>query len=117
MVDIQYRPIKELIVHEVIELSLEDLLRSRITPAGNMPLYWCNKILFSFTTLPLVDDVLKDYLNGKLHWAEVLYCKMEEYKEEISLNDEAYKGEQRFRVINTNVSEVHREFTKWLANR
>ena len=71
MVKIEYSPATELVVHEVIKVDKDDLLRERVTPAGTMPLYWCDGILFSFSSLPMTDDVVKDYLKGRIHWLEV----------------------------------------------
>jgi hypothetical protein len=48
MVRISFSPINELVVHEVVKVSMDDLMRERITPSGTMPLYWCNGLLFSF---------------------------------------------------------------------
>ena len=45
MVKIEYSPATELVVHEVIKVDKEDLLRERVTPSGTMPLYWCDGIL------------------------------------------------------------------------
>jgi len=116
LVKISFAPIKELVVHDVDEMSVEDLIRERITPAGNMPLYWCDGILFSFSSLPMTDAVVEDYLNGKIHWLEVHFTKMPKYTEVISLDAEEYKATMNVRVINTSSSVLHREFIAWLKN-
>ncbi|MGC8669753.1 MAG: hypothetical protein ACP5TL_01205 [Candidatus Micrarchaeia archaeon] len=115
-VKISYSPINELVVHEVVKLELDDLLRERITPSGNMPLYWCNGILFAFTSPPLTRDIMRDYLNGKIHWMEVHYTEMKKYDPVLELNDEQYKAILKIRVIDTSKSLLHLEFVKWLNN-
>lgn len=117
MVKIVYSPIKELVVHEVISIDLEDLLRNRITPAGNMPLYWCNGILFSFNSVPMTKDLVKDYLQGVIHWMEVHYYMMDEYKPVLTLDDEQYKATMHIRVLDTSKSSLHNEFVEWLKNK
>lgn len=118
MVKISYSPIKELVVHEAVKIDHEDLMRERITPQGNMPLYWCDGILFSFTSMPMTRDLVKDYLNGSIHWMEVHYAEMKKYEPMVELNDEQYKAIMRMRVIDTSKSGLHQEFIKWLkANR
>lgn len=114
MVKITYAPIQEVIVHEVVPIDREDLLRSRMTPAGTMPLYWCDGLLFTFSSMPWTRDIVKDYLQGKIHWAELHYTKMEKYQPILSLNDETYKQEFKVRIIDTSKSQLHRDMIKWL---
>jgi hypothetical protein len=117
MVKITYAPIKEIVVHEVVSVGYEDLLRSRITPAGNMPLYWCDGILFSFNSMPMSKELVRDYLDGTIHWMEVHYCPMKGYEEVLSLNDEQYKATMHIRVLDTSKSALHAEFIKWLKSK
>jgi hypothetical protein len=114
MTKISFTPIQELVIHEVVEVSNDDLLRERVTPAGTMPLYWCKGILFSFSSLPLNDEVVRDYMKGKIHWMEVHFSKMERYQEVLRIDDEEYKSTMNVRVINTDGSKVHMDFVEWL---
>ncbi len=114
MVKITYSPIEELVVHETVEIGREDLLRERITPQGNMPLYWCDGIIFSFSSLPMTDEIVTDYLKGRIHWLEVHFSRMEKYTPILSLDDEAYKSTMNVRVIDTSTSSLHKTFVKWL---
>ncbi len=114
MVKVSYSPIKELIVHEVIEVEKEDLLRERVTPQGTMPLYWCNGILFSFSSLPMSDEIVKDYMQGKIHWLEIHFAKDPKYTPVMALSEEEYKTAMNVRIIDTTKSSLHREVAKWL---
>ncbi len=116
MVRITYSPIKDLVIHEMIELSKEDLMRERVTPAGTMPLYWCDGILFTFSSLPMTDEIVKDYVNGKTHWVEVHFARMDNFVPVLSLSEEEYKTAMNIRVIDTGVSSLHKEFIKWLKD-
>lgn len=117
MVKITYAPADELVVHEILSVSMDDLLRERITPAGTMPLCWCNGILFSFSSIPMTDDVAREYLKGKIHWLEVHYTPMDTYSPILTLNEEEYKGAMNIRVLNTSISKLHQDFTKWLKTQ
>lgn len=119
MTKINYLPAKELIVHEAVELSMDDLMRERITPAGNMPLYWCNGIVFSFSSLPMSEELTREYLQGKIHWMEAHYTRMKAYTPILELKDEQYgAGSQKIRVIDTSkFSSLHSEFVEWLKTR
>lgn len=116
-IKITFSPIQELIVHEIVEVNKDDLLRERITPNGNMPLCWCNGIIFSFSSLPLTDEVSKDYLKGRIHWMEVHFSKMPSYSQMLTLSDEEYKTTMNIRVIDTSKSELHRKLTKWISSK
>ncbi|MEM3781422.1 MAG: hypothetical protein QXT43_00465 [Candidatus Micrarchaeaceae archaeon] len=116
MVKISFAPIKELVVHEAVEMGKDDLIRERITPAGNMPLYWCDGVLFSFSSLPMTDAIIEDYLSGRIHWLEVHFTKMPKYAEIISLDSDEYKTTMSVRVIDTSKSLLHKEFVAWLKN-
>jgi hypothetical protein len=116
MVRITFSPANELVIHEVVEMTKDDLLLERITPAGNMPLYWCGGLVFSFSSVPMTDEVVTEYLKGRIHWLEVHFAKMEKYQPIISFESEEYKSTMNVRVIDTSASALHREFIKWLKD-
>lgn len=117
MVNVTFSPVKELVIHEAVRIDLDDLLRERITPSGNMPLYWCDGVMFSFSSMPMTRDVIRDYLNGKIHWMEVHYTDARKYLPVVELNDEQYKAIMKIRVIDTSKSSLHAEFIKWLKKQ
>lgn len=114
MVDIIYDPITTLVVHDIGKIPLDDLLRERITPGVTMPLYWCGGILFSFASAPMSEEVVKDYMKGKIHWMEIHFTDMKDYKPVLELNDEHYNGKMTVRVIDTTGSQLHKDFIVWL---
>ncbi|HUC38656.1 MAG TPA: hypothetical protein VL944_00820 [Candidatus Acidoferrum sp.] len=114
MVEIVYDPIGTLVVHDVSKIPFEDLMRERVTPGATMPLYWCSGILFSFASPPMTDEVTKEYFEGKIHWMEVHYSEMKDYKPVLELNDEHYGGAVKVRAIDTSGSQLHKDFTAWL---
>jgi hypothetical protein len=116
MVKINFSPIKELVVHEAVELSMDDLMRERITPQGNLPLYWCSGIVFSFSSMPMTDQMVKEYIEGKIHWMEAHYSEMKRHTPVVELRDEQYgPSSQKIRVIDTSgFSSIHRDFVEWI---
>ena len=115
-VKVVYQPVNTLVVHDVVKVELDDLLRERITPAGTMPLYWCGGVLFSFASPPMVDQMVKEYMDGRVHWLEVHYTVMKDYCEVLDLDDKHYSGTMKVRVINTGNSSLHNEFVRWLRS-
>lgn len=114
MVKISFSPAMELVVHEVVEVTKDDLLLERITPAGNMPLYWNSGILFSFSSVPMTEEIVKEYLKGRIHWLEVHYSKMDKYTPVITFESNEYKSTMNVKIIDTSASELHKEFIRWL---
>jgi hypothetical protein len=115
-VKITFSPMNELVIHEIVEVSKEDLMRERITPSGNMPLYWCAGILFSFSSLPMSEEVIRDYLRGRVHWMEIHYARMKEYQPIINIEDNDYKTTMSIRIIDTTKSELHKKVAKWIIS-
>ena len=115
-IKVLYEPLHTLVVHDIVKVQRDDLLRERVTPAGNLPLYWCGGVLFSFASPPMVDDMVKDYMSGKVHWMEVHYLPMKDYQQVLELNDEHYGSTMKVRVIDTSGSPLHNEFVKWLKD-
>ena len=114
MPKITYQPAQELVVHDILALQKEEMMRANVTPNGNLPLYWCDGVLYGFSSPPINDEVIGEMLKGRLHWMEVRYAKMEDYKQTLSLNEEEYKATMTFRIIRTDKFAVHKEFVKWL---
>ncbi len=112
-VKVLHEPISELVVHDVVKSNIDDIIRRTVTPAGAMPLYWCEGMLLSFVSLPPTRDVIKDYMAGRLHWAEVRYAVMETYKETLELHEEQFI---KTRVIDTSDNSVHRGFVGWVRS-
>ncbi len=117
MTKITFAPIEELVVHDTFEMDRDDLYRERITPGGNLPLFWCDGILYSFSPLPLSDEMVKEYLKGRIHWGEVHYAKMQDYQPIVSLEAEEYKSTMNIRVLSTGRSQLHKDFIKWLKTK
>ncbi len=114
MVDVIFDPIKTLVVHEVAGIQIDDLMRERITPGVTLPLFWCSGVVFSVAQAPPSEELIKDYMKGKVHWLEVHYADMKEYKPVLELNDENYGNKIKIRVIDTSFSQTHKDFVSWL---
>ena len=114
MPKITYLPPQELIVHDIFDLEREEMLRANVTPNGNLPLYWCDGVLYSFSSPPATEEVISEILKGKIHWLEVRYSKMEKFTDILKLSEDEYKATMNFRVIKTEKFALHKEFIKWL---
>jgi desulfoferrodoxin (superoxide reductase-like protein) len=79
-----------------------------------MPLYWCGGILFGFSSVPMTEEIVKEYLKGRIHWLEVHFARMDKHVPVITFESEEYKATMSVRVIDTSASLLHSEFINWL---
>lgn len=91
MIKVTFRPWEEVIIHEAIKYSLPDLLRLAgfgVQPGGlAAPLHWAEGVVFQFVPMPPTDDVVKESLQGKVHWLSVTWALMPEYRNVIPIAD------------------------------
>lgn len=84
MVKVSFKPWEEVIIHEEIEYKLKDLTRNRVLGLreGSLapPLVWTVGVVFSRTVMPPTDDVVKDQLQGIIHFSAVEWAIMPKYR-------------------------------------
>ena len=91
MVKVTFKPWEEVVIHESIYYSLEDLIKSHsigVQPGGLAPpIYWAEGVLFRFAPMPPTDEVVRESLQGKIHWNAVEWALMPERKSVIPISD------------------------------
>jgi hypothetical protein len=83
--EIVVEPWKKLIIHEVVEYAFEDFMKllisqSRAVAGGSPAINWSNGIVFNFSTFPDTDSVIKEKLQGVIHWANLMFALKERYE-------------------------------------
>ena len=115
MADIAYEPIKKIIVHAMCRHeNARDLIMTRMTPIGIMPLYWCDGVLFVYDTAK-GSDASKSFMSGVLHISRLDYAEMKDYKHTIELEDEQFKG-AKVNVLNYSNLAHFKDLAKWLKS-
>ena len=78
MVEIIYEPWKAVVIHEVFQYNLEMLvnLQGLGVPSGQLgsPIYWSNGVAYVHLNMPHTEEVLKEYLQGRIHWRNLFFC-------------------------------------------
>ena len=91
MVKVTFKPWEEVIIHESIYYSLQDLIRLcsiGVGPGGLAhPLRWAEGVVFRFSAMPPTDEVVRETLQGKIHWNVVEWALMPKYKDVIPIRD------------------------------
>ena len=80
-IEIEFRPIKKVVILRVLQLSLEDLAYQVSLITTNFGfLVWAEGIAFLPLHLPEVDAVVDDLLKGTMYWSDVMFAPMPRYR-------------------------------------
>jgi len=117
MVKITYEPINEIVIKEYIRFEkIEDLIYIFAQlRAGGAPvsLSWANGLVFVNSPLPLEnEDIMNDFLKGKIYWANVSFAEMPEYKPLIATRERV-----QVPIINVNSSPIIVQVMYWLKQQ
>ncbi|MFH0896936.1 MAG: hypothetical protein V1850_02660 [Candidatus Bathyarchaeota archaeon] len=114
MVDVIYEPWKAVVIHEVFQHSLEMLmnLQSLGVPSGQLgsPIYWANGVAYVHLNLLATEEVLKEYLQGKIHWRHLHFAYMPKYQKIFTIPD----GSIRIPIIDMNGNDIAQSVTTWI---
>ncbi len=117
MIEIVYQPWKKIVVHEIFKHKLEDLVKLHslgVEPGGLAePLLWADGIVFSRSTLLDTKDVIKEKLEGVIHWTSVEWAEMPEFREVIIIEETRVKVP----IINASGHPVYDAVSKWLKEK
>ena len=113
MVEFEYSPWKKVIVHEVTKFPLDYFISGAsygVQPGGvGRPLTWADGLIFAKGGLPDSDEIVKEKLQGDLHWNHLHYAIMEKFKPEIKV-----EGNIRIPIINASDNVIFREMASWI---
>ena len=115
MVKFEFQPWKRIIVHEVARFSVEYFISSHslgVQQGGvGRPISWTDGFLFEFGVFRDTDDVIKEKLEGKVHWSFLHYAILENYQLEFKV-----AGNIRIPVMNVADNETFREMATWIKS-
>lgn len=118
MVNIVYQPWKEVIIHEIVfHERLDNLIKEHIVgaPVGAMviPLLWAEGVVFRHSAIPPTSNsVIKEQLEGRVHWSHVIFSLMPEYRDQIVVPE----GNIRIPVVDVSRTPILKEVALWLKN-
>ncbi|MCK4320519.1 hypothetical protein KAW11_02790 [Candidatus Bathyarchaeota archaeon] len=114
MVEVVYQPWKKIVIHEIVKYALDDLVKLQslgVEPGGlGDPLLWVGGIVFSSSTMLETKDVIKEKLEGSVHWSSVEWALMPEFKEVIIIKETNVKVP----IINVSAHPIYKTVSKWL---
>ncbi len=116
LVEIICSPPKQLVILESTRYpSMEALAKVLAVFIGTGELVimkWAEGVAFMYTHLqPTTDDLMCEFLKGRVYWSEVIYAMMPEYKQTIRV------GSFDVPVIDVSPNQLLREATKWMKKQ
>ncbi|RLI46226.1 hypothetical protein DRO64_01270 [Candidatus Bathyarchaeota archaeon] len=115
MVEVIYQPRKQIIIHEYSRYdTVKDLIRgafSAVPPGATAgPLRWVDGIVLMYTAYPMTDAIVKELIEGRVHWDHVSFAPMEEYKPAIHVED----LQITVRIVNVSINPTFRAIAKFI---
>ena len=115
MVEFEYQPWKKVIVHEVVKFPLGHFLSAHSLGIQQgqvgIPLFWADGIVFDKNVFRDTDDIIKEKLEGKVHWSSLNYVVMQKYQPEFKV-----EGNIRIPVMNVSDNAVFKKMAEWIKN-
>jgi len=113
MVEIVCRAPKRLVILEcTLYPSIEALSKTIATiirTGESVILKWTDGVVFSYSLLPPTTDILmKEFLEGRIYWSDVVFALMPEYKSTVRV------GTLDIPVIDVSPNPILREAAKWM---
>lgn len=113
MVEFVCNPPKKVIVLECTEYpSLEafsKVLATFMQTGSSVVLRWAEGVAFLYTYLhPTTDGLMKEFLEGRVYWSDVIFASMPEYRPIIKV------GTIDIPVIDVTPNRVLREAANWM---
>ena len=113
MVEFELQSWKKIIIHEVVKFPLQHFLSSHslgVSEGGiGRPLTWVDGIIFDKLGFPDTDDIIREKLEGKVHWNSLHYGILEKFQPEFKVT-----GNIRLPVVNASDSKTFKEMAKWI---
>jgi hypothetical protein len=89
LVEFVYEPWKRIVIHEIVKYSFDTLVHLQClgVQSGQLspPLFWADGLAFKHVSMPPTEDVIKAQIKGKIHWSQLAFAFLPEYKQGVTL--------------------------------
>jgi len=114
-IKIIYHPPKEIVILDYFQFSKDNLnqMFARVIHSG-LPVvaYWAEGVLFIYFPLtPDTNDLMDNYLRGRIYWSSVHFALMPKYSPSIKVSG------LEIPVVDVSAHPVMRETAKWLREQ
>ena len=116
MVKVTFRPWEEVIIHESIQYTLDEMIHMQTVgvQSGGLarPLLWAEGVIFRHAAMAPTEDVVREKLQGKVHWSAVHWALMPEFQNVIVIKETNVKVPINDLSANEILSEVAKSLKK-----
>jgi len=117
---ITYEPFKEIVIKDFTRFEeLKDLLYmfAQLRAVGQpVALNWAEGVVFiHFAMEPVTDELVEDFLKGRLYYLGVNFAIMDKYKPFLVYKSE--QGEVPVPILNVSSNQMFSELAKWLKTQ
>jgi hypothetical protein len=113
MVEFEYQPWKKIIVHEVVKYPIDFFVSQHslgVSPGGiGRPIIWVDGVVFDRALIRDTDDIIKEKLEGKLHYSSITYGILEKHQPAFKV-----EGNIRIPIIDVSHNKVFKELVAWI---
>jgi hypothetical protein len=118
LVDIEYRPVQKIIIHEVIKYELDDFIQLKAQPRPpNAPpsiVRWADGAVFDYLAFPQTQELVNQRAKeGTIHWDFIEFAEMREYTEALGNSD----GSTQAKVINVSNNTAVSDAIRWIRSQ
>lgn len=113
MVEIEYLPTKKITIHEIIKNPYNDFLRLFSFPGNQVASRWIDGVLFHISHYPKTPEVVRDNVQGFVHWEVLNFTKLEVFQEQVI--DE--KTKRQLTIVNNTTNSTVSEVIVWLKKQ
>jgi hypothetical protein len=131
MVKVTFRPWEEVVIHEPIQYTYDELVyiqslgvqAGSLAPAPSLtyqpaapqpsaliPLHWAEGVVFTHVIMQPTEDVIREQLRGIVHWVSIVWALMPNYQNIVVMKE----TNVRIPVINASQSETFCEVARAL---
>lgn len=99
----------ELVIHGLTKRTMEEFIHIHIMEDMPPPI-WCNGIMMISFAFENTEDVVREKLNGTLHYMEICYCDCPKYMQKLKRTDTHFEQ----KTLNMENDGFFLELTKWV---
>lgn len=115
MVDVEYQPIRKIIVHEAIKHSLDEFRRMYANPKpnGGPPdtVRWIDGVVFSFSAIQPTPELTNERVrDGTIHWDFIIFAEMPDHQNIVTHPETQTQLRVTDNTNNSAIADVIRHF-------